>query len=93
MATTTPSKEDIAEKGEQIYDTQLRDLLEPDYTGKFVAIDVHSGDYAIADTILGAANGLTAKRPASENYIMKIGYSTAVAMGARLTPRPPKDNQ
>ena len=90
MATTTPSIDDIAQRGEQIYDAQLRDVLEPDQIGKFVAIDVNSGDYMVADTILGAANGLSAKRPGSENYIMKIGYSTAVAMGARLLYRTPK---
>jgi len=93
MATPATSSDEIADRGEQIYEAQLRDALEPGYTGKFVAIDVNSGEYALGDTILEASELLTARAPQSEVYFMKVGYSTAVAMGGRLSPRRPKVRQ
>ena len=93
MAITTPSTDEIAERGERIYDAKLRDLLEPDCVGKFVAIDVNTGEYALGDTMLAATDSLMAKVRTSDNYIMKVGYSAAVSMGGGLTRRVPKVDQ
>jgi hypothetical protein len=90
MATLLTPQDEIAALGEQIYETRLRQVLEPDHVGKYVAIDVKSDDYVIADTILDAAQGLAAKNAGVESYVIKIGYSAAVAMGSRLTRRPPR---
>jgi peptide subunit release factor RF-3 len=93
MAATQLSKDEIADKGEQIYEAQLRDVLEPGYIGKFVAIDVNSGEYAVGDTILQATDKMAMKVPEPENYVMKVGFTAAVAMGGRLTRRPPRAAQ
>jgi predicted aspartyl protease len=42
--TTALNPQQIAKKGEEIYATRLKSVLEPDAAGKFAAIDVVSGD-------------------------------------------------
>ena len=43
------ASEDAAAIGRAIYNEKIRDTLGPEYLGKMVAIDIHSGDYEIAD--------------------------------------------
>ena len=40
----------IADKGDRIYQEQLKDLLEKDHKGEFVAIEVESGAYFLGKT-------------------------------------------
>ena len=54
--------EETGRLGDEIYDRDIRHLVEADHHGEFVAIDVDSGDYAIAGSVLAAAERLRARR-------------------------------
>ena len=41
----TIDNKDAAAIGRAIYNEKIRDTLGPEYLGKMVAIDIHSGDY------------------------------------------------
>lgn len=68
------SKEEIALRGRAIYEQQLRSLLEPANTGKYLVIDVVTGEYEIDED--GSAASLRAyhKRPEGARYGMQIGF-------------------
>jgi hypothetical protein len=42
----------VAEKGEQIYQEKLKSILEPKENGKFVTIEVNSGEYFLGDSLI-----------------------------------------
>ncbi len=44
------SPEEIIKRGEEIYEKNLKDKLEPQMAGKFVAIEVESGKDYVANT-------------------------------------------
>ncbi|HSG73403.1 MAG TPA: hypothetical protein VLA12_23510, partial [Planctomycetaceae bacterium] len=67
------SPEDIARRGDEIYERNLRSRLEPDQLGKIVAIDIESGDHAVADTALEAARDLRTRQPDAEVWLIRIG--------------------
>ncbi len=71
------SLQEIEKRGQEIYDQELKDKLEPRYTGKFVAIDIDSKEYFIGDTLENAI--LKAKGKYSNHlfHSVKIG-STGV---------------
>ena len=52
-----PAKE-TARLGDEIYERDIRPRVEADHHGKYVAIDVDSGIWAVADSILVAAERL-----------------------------------
>ena len=57
-----PDRE-IADRGESIYRNQLKELLEPTSRGQFVAIDVETEDYEVADETIDAMDRLQQRVP------------------------------
>ena len=80
----------IAEKGQKIYDESIKPLLDLDQErGKFVVIDVESGDYEIDKRGLEASRRLRQRNPNAVTYRVRIGFSAALRMGGRsLEPGP-----
>ena len=72
----TRSREEIARLGDEIYERDIRKDVENAHHGKVIAIDVDSGDYAIADTASGAAKHLREQRPDAGVWLMRVGYRT-----------------
>ena len=79
-APTRPNEE-IARLGKAIYEWDIRRQVEDDHHGKVVAIDVDSGDYAIADTGLAAADALREQCPAPDVWAVRVGYPTLRTFG------------
>ena len=77
---TRPSEE-IARLGDEIYERDIRLNVEATQHGKIVAIDVDSGDYAIADTGLAAAGALRERRRARNVWAVRVGYPTLRTFG------------
>ena len=80
-APTRP-KEETARLGKEIYERDIRPQVEPDHRGRVVAIDVDSGEYAIADTASVAAKRLRAQRPDAGVWLMRVGYRTLRHFGS-----------
>ena len=79
------SGEEIGERGQVIYESRLRTLLETEENiGKIVSIDVETGDYEIADDLLAAGRRLQQRRPDALMYGKRIGYNAVYAVGGSL---------
>ncbi|MDD2785570.1 MAG: hypothetical protein PHS79_01600 [Patescibacteria group bacterium] len=73
--------EQIASKGEKIYQEKLRAILEPKENGRFVMIEVLSGEYFLGDSILDALKKARVKYPDSIFHTIKVGYEGVFKMG------------
>ena len=76
-------RDEIGERGVQIYESKLRTLLEPQFRGQFVAIDVETEDYEVANEAADASDRLWKRRPDAQVLVERIGY--AAAFNARKT--------
>lgn len=65
----------IAEKGEKIYQEKLKDTLEKDHKGEFVAIEVESEKYFLGKTPEEALE--VAKKEFSDRifHLIRIGFA------------------
>lgn len=75
--------EGLAEQGERFYAEHLRDVLEPEQTGQFVAIEPEAGRYFIHK---GGSEALVAAHEAIPDglfYLKRIGFEFAHRMGGR----------
>ena len=72
----------IAELGEKIYKEKLKKELEPTLTGKFLAIEVISGEYFVGDTILEALEKGRKKYSGRLFHTIRIGYEGVFKMGS-----------
>jgi hypothetical protein len=81
MATRVQSL--LEEKGERLYRTRLRRLLEQAHHGEYVAIEVESGDYFVGKTMGEALAAAEQKHPRKRFYFIRIGYPAAVSFKNR----------
>ena len=81
LTAPTRPNEEIARLGKAIYELDIRSKVEESHHGEIVAIDVDSGDYAIADTGLAAADALRERRSAPDVWVVRVGYPTLRTFG------------
>ena len=78
-ANYTPKE--VSSRGEAIYEQQIRDKTEAEHKGKFLVVDIETGEYEIDKDDLVATKRLLAKHPDATLYGLRIGYSTAYRIG------------
>lgn len=76
--------QEVASRGEEIYEKQIRAHVEPGNKGKFVVIDIETGQFEVDEDDLQATKRMLAKQPDAILYGLRIGYPTAYTLGAHL---------
>jgi hypothetical protein len=85
MAHPRYTTEEIAARGRDIYEQQLRHKLEPENIGKFLVIDVETGEYEIDEDDLAASMRAYRNKPEGVRYGLRIGYPTSGTIGNALS--------
>ena len=83
MAHPRYTKEEIAQRGKEWYEREIRPKVEEGNTGRILIIDIETGDYEIDDDQLAAAHRALAKHPGAALYGMRIGYPALGKIGGR----------
>ncbi len=80
MALLKPrySKEEFAWRGDEIYERNIEPRLRPEDDGKYVVIDIETGDYEIDADELAASDRLLARRPDAQVWLRQIGSPYAL---------------
>ncbi len=84
MMPTGPTrpKDEIARLGDEIYERDVRKQVVADHDGEYVAIDVESGKWAVADELLAARERLREKQPeAIDVWLLRVGYRAVGSLG------------
>ena len=82
MARPRYSSDEIVERGQALYDQQIRGQVEPRHTGKFLVLDIETGEFEIDADSVAALERATAKHPDPALYLLRVGFPTAVTLGA-----------
>ena len=80
MFDTPTNIDNVGERGQAVYDANIRHVVEPAYHGKFIAVEPDSGDYVIHDRIVDAMLDMKAKRPHAYSHIIRIGHEAAIIL-------------
>ena len=85
MSVSKPrySKEEFARRGDEIYDRDIRPHIEPADEGKFVVIDIETGEYEVDRDELAASDRLLARRLDAQMWTRRIGSRYARHFGPR----------
>ena len=85
MAVRQPhySKEEFARRGDAIYETQIRPLVEAENHGKIVAIDIETGAFEVADDTMTATRRLRERIQDPQPWVVRIGYRAVHRFGSR----------
>lgn len=83
------TREEVAERGKEIYAREIKGVVEPEEKGKFVVIDIETGEYEVDESDLAATKHALAKRPEGVLYGIRVGYPTAYKLGGRFVANKP----
>jgi hypothetical protein len=72
------SREEIVRRGEALYESALRTIVETrENIGKIISIDIESGEHAIDDDPVEAGLQLQRRHPDAAIYGKRIGFDAA----------------
>lgn len=76
MSTSTIqlTKEEIVQRGNEIYENSLRSKIEEGNLGKVVAIDVRTGEFELASNAIISSNNLRTRLPEALIFVLRVGY-------------------
>ena len=74
----------IVERGQALYDQKIREKVEPQQNGKFLVLDIETGDYEIDVNSYAAYERAAATRPDAPFYLLRVGFPAAVTLGAKV---------
>lgn len=77
------SKEEFARRGDAIYERDILPKLTDKDVGKFLAIDIETGEYEIATDEMKAGDKLLARLPEAQIWMVRIGYAATHSFGGR----------
>jgi hypothetical protein len=85
MAVHQPrySKEEFAQRGDLIYQTQISPQVETGNHGKIVAIDIETGDFEVANSTILAVDKLYERKPDAQPWVIRIGHRAVFSFGSR----------
>jgi hypothetical protein len=66
--------------GSEVFERHVRPMLRPEDDGKFVALDVQTGDYEIDEDDYAAVSRLRVRNPAAEAWVGRVGQPAAYRM-------------
>lgn len=75
------AKEEIVRLGEELYDRDIRRLVEPGNEGRFAVVDVLTGNYQVADSVLAASDLARAQNPDAVLYVVRVGFPVVYRVG------------
>jgi hypothetical protein len=85
MTHPTLSREEISQRGREIYQQHVRAHVETaENIGKIIAIDLDTGEYEIDKDLLVACHRLQEKQPNAITWAGRIGYDAVYAIGGTL---------
>jgi hypothetical protein len=77
------SKEEMAQRGQALYEAGIRQQVEAGNEGKIVAIDIETGIFEVDENIVPATNRLFEQYPEAQPWVIRIGHSAVYHFGAR----------
>ncbi len=79
----TEAGQQIGRRGQALYDQTLKAQVEEGNHGKFLILDVNTGDYEIDAEDLIASERLLARRPNATLFGVRIGHRAAYRLGGK----------
>jgi len=76
------NRNDVAQRGQALYEASIRSRVEPIHNGQFVVIDVESGEFEVDADKVKALDRLVARRADAVPYLVRAGHPTAMTLRA-----------
>ncbi len=76
-------KEELARRGQALFESGIRQQIEAGNEGKIVAIDIETGAFEVDENVVPATNRLFEQYPDAQPWVIRIGHRAVDHFGAR----------
>lgn len=77
------SKKVFAQRGDALYGSAVQPKLKANDKGRFVALDIDSGEFEIDDDEMEACLRLRARLPEAQVWMVRVGFRSVHRFGGR----------
>jgi hypothetical protein len=81
MSVAAVNPEEVARKGLDWYERKIKAEVEPEHVGKYLVINVETGEYELGDDYMETSNRAIARFPNDLRYAMRIGHDSMGFIG------------
>ncbi len=81
MSDSIPTKDEIARRGREIYERDIRAEVEREHDGEFLVVDIATGGYAVGEDDEEVFDRAEAKNPEGLFFLMRVGRVAAHRIG------------
>jgi hypothetical protein len=81
MPLTGHDPDDDCRRGQEIYDRDIRAIVEPEHRGEFVVIDIETGNFEFDAREVAAIQRSIAKHPDGRRCLLRIGFAYTHRIG------------
>jgi hypothetical protein len=89
MQDTRFTSDEIVKRGQALYDEQIRLKVEAGNKGKFLVINVETGEFEMDADDVAAAKRARSRFPDAPLFSMRVGYLGAYRRGGRFAVKQP----
>ncbi|MBA3426938.1 MAG: hypothetical protein H0U04_20915 [Rubrobacter sp.] len=86
MSDSMLTKDEIARRGREIYERDVRAEVEHGHDGEFLVVDIATGDYVVGEDEDEVFDRAEAKDPEGLFYLMRVGRPAAHRIGGSARP-------
>jgi hypothetical protein len=79
------SMEEHVRKGQELYHQSIEPHLGADLKGQIVALDIDSGAFEVAPTLITATDKLLSHDPDAQIWCERVGFPAVHKFGARMS--------
>ena len=85
MLTAHPkfTNKQISQRAHEIYNRSLRNLLEPGQIGRYVVINIETGEYEVGDHYFDSLQLMRSRDKNAALHVLRIGYPAAIFIGGK----------
>jgi hypothetical protein len=83
------SKEELAQRGQALYESGIQQQVEAGNDSRIVAIDIETGAFEVDENIVPATNRLFEQYPNAQPWVIRIGHRVVDRFGARSLKKNP----
>ena len=76
--------EEIAARGRELYERQIRAHVEPEHLGKYLVVDIETGNYDLDEDATVVTERAASRWPGAPLYGIRIGHSSWGRIGPYL---------
>lgn len=89
MAATPLTSGHIVERAETMYRARIQPLVEPRDNGKYLILDIDTGDYEIDQDEVAATKRAQQRHPNGTLVALRVGFPATYNLGGRFVPSQP----